>query len=231
MRPYRLPRPLSQAEPLASKASDGYLGLLYTMDDYAVFVGAIVAALTRRYGYVTNTRVRLVLILGLADLVVRDVDVKAVRARAFAVSCGLVLRARGRYLDGFVDTCLTHGPDLPRDPLGLRQLRLQPVHARLDDGCRIARLNDRQADPEQALRRADRRHRQRPHHGRCCVKIECVRCAERLARLPAHRTRRCACYVVLVATDVSMVLLWLCVRDGQASCRVYTHSCACRDRD
>ena len=73
------------AEPLASKASDGYLGLLYTMDDYAVFVGERGRALTCSYGYVTNTRVRLVLILGLADLVVRDVDVKAVRSCASTV--------------------------------------------------------------------------------------------------------------------------------------------------
>ena len=35
----------------------------------------------------TNTRVRLVLILGLADLVVRDIDVKAVRAGRTTAAC------------------------------------------------------------------------------------------------------------------------------------------------
>jgi len=47
------------------RPSDGYLGLLYTMDDYAV------------YGFQTITRIRFVLVLAIADFVVRDLDVKA----------------------------------------------------------------------------------------------------------------------------------------------------------
>jgi len=46
------------------RPTDSYLGLLYVMEDYAV------------YGYQTNTRTRIVLVLALADAVVRDADVK-----------------------------------------------------------------------------------------------------------------------------------------------------------
>ncbi|SCV72228.1 BQ2448_4922 [Microbotryum intermedium] len=55
-----------ERESPAAKAVDCYLGLLYTMEDYAV------------YGYQTNTRVKFVLILAMADAVVRDIDVKTI---------------------------------------------------------------------------------------------------------------------------------------------------------
>ncbi|KAK4703056.1 trafficking protein particle complex subunit 2, partial [Phenoliferia sp. Uapishka_3] len=51
----------------AAKTTEAYLGLLYAMEDYAV------------YGYQTNTRVKFVLVLALADAVVRDIDVRTVR--------------------------------------------------------------------------------------------------------------------------------------------------------
>ncbi|KAG9099030.1 hypothetical protein FRC06_005716 [Ceratobasidium sp. 370] len=47
----------------SSKSGDCYLGLLYTMEDLAV------------YGYITPTRVKIILALALADYVVRDADV------------------------------------------------------------------------------------------------------------------------------------------------------------
>ncbi|ORY89468.1 Sedlin, N-terminal conserved region-domain-containing protein [Leucosporidium creatinivorum] len=50
----------------AAKTIDSYLGLLYAMEDYAV------------YGYQSNTRIKFVLILALADAVVRDIDVKTI---------------------------------------------------------------------------------------------------------------------------------------------------------
>ncbi|GAA6040192.1 hypothetical protein JCM8097_004175 [Rhodosporidiobolus ruineniae] len=50
----------------AAKTTESYLGLLYAMEDYAV------------YGYQTNTRVKFVLALALADAVIRDIDVKTI---------------------------------------------------------------------------------------------------------------------------------------------------------
>ncbi|GAA6064466.1 hypothetical protein JCM10212_001815 [Sporobolomyces blumeae] len=50
----------------AAKTTEAYLGLLYAMEDYAV------------YGYQTNTRIKFVVVLGLADAVIRDVDVKII---------------------------------------------------------------------------------------------------------------------------------------------------------
>ncbi|GAA5850403.1 hypothetical protein JCM8547_001864 [Rhodosporidiobolus lusitaniae] len=50
----------------AAKTTESYLGLLYAMEDYAV------------YGYQTNTRIKFVLALALADAVIRDVDVKTI---------------------------------------------------------------------------------------------------------------------------------------------------------
>ncbi|GAA5965133.1 hypothetical protein JCM21900_003661 [Sporobolomyces salmonicolor] len=50
----------------AAKTTESYLGLLYAMEDYAV------------YGYQTNTRIKFVVALALADAVIRDVDVKTI---------------------------------------------------------------------------------------------------------------------------------------------------------
>ncbi|KAG8762934.1 hypothetical protein FRC11_006975 [Ceratobasidium sp. 423] len=47
----------------AIKSGDCYLGLLHTMEDLAV------------YGYITPTRVKIILALALADYVVRDADI------------------------------------------------------------------------------------------------------------------------------------------------------------
>ncbi|GAA5877132.1 hypothetical protein JCM3774_003310 [Rhodotorula dairenensis] len=50
----------------AYKTTDSYLGMLYAMEDYAV------------YGYQTNTRIKFVLAIALADAVIRDVDVRTI---------------------------------------------------------------------------------------------------------------------------------------------------------
>ncbi|GAA5925804.1 trafficking protein particle complex subunit 2-like protein [Sporobolomyces koalae] len=55
-----------ERESPAAKTTESYLGLLYAMEDYAV------------YGYQTNTRIKFVVILALADAVIRDVDVKTI---------------------------------------------------------------------------------------------------------------------------------------------------------
>ncbi|GAA5885890.1 hypothetical protein JCM6882_004192 [Rhodosporidiobolus microsporus] len=55
-----------EREQPAAKTTESYLGLLYAMEDYAV------------YGYQSNTRVKFVLALALADAVIRDVDVKMI---------------------------------------------------------------------------------------------------------------------------------------------------------
>ncbi|GAA5996567.1 trafficking protein particle complex subunit 2-like protein [Rhodotorula paludigena] len=55
-----------EREAPAAKSTESYLGLLYAMEDYAV------------YGYQTNTRIKFVLALALADAVIRDVDVKTI---------------------------------------------------------------------------------------------------------------------------------------------------------
>ncbi|CAE6396049.1 unnamed protein product [Rhizoctonia solani] len=50
----------------AIKSGDCYLGLLHTMEDLAVYA---------TLGYITPTRVKIILALALADYVVRDADV------------------------------------------------------------------------------------------------------------------------------------------------------------
>jgi len=50
----------------AGKAGDCYLGLLYTMEDVAV------------YGYITPLKVKIVLALALSDSVVKDLDIIAI---------------------------------------------------------------------------------------------------------------------------------------------------------
>ncbi|KAI5479903.1 trafficking protein particle complex subunit 2 [Pseudohyphozyma bogoriensis] len=55
-----------EREMAAAKTTDSYLGLLYAMEDYAV------------YGYQTNTRIKFVLVIALVDAVVRDLDVKTI---------------------------------------------------------------------------------------------------------------------------------------------------------
>lgn len=62
--------------------------MLYAMEDYAVCVRVPVRATSRlvltrrcaadRYGYQTNARVKFVLAIGLADAVIRDIDVRTV---------------------------------------------------------------------------------------------------------------------------------------------------------
>ncbi|KAI8080178.1 Sedlin [Gilbertella persicaria] len=51
------------------KNLDSYLGLLYAMEDLAV------------YGYVTNTRVKLVVVVSVTDGTIRDADMKALFKR------------------------------------------------------------------------------------------------------------------------------------------------------
>lgn len=56
---------------MGSKFMDCYLGLLFIMDEVAV------------YGYVTPTRLKIILALELADAVVRDADVISVRSSSY----------------------------------------------------------------------------------------------------------------------------------------------------
>ena len=51
---------------MASKSTECYMNLLYTMEDVAV------------YGYMTPLKVKIIIALALADSVVRDADVLAV---------------------------------------------------------------------------------------------------------------------------------------------------------
>jgi hypothetical protein len=68
-RDLRFPTPfLSPPAAVNPKNADCYLGLLYTMDDVAV------------YGYITPVKMKMVLAFALSDAVVRDADVTAVRA-------------------------------------------------------------------------------------------------------------------------------------------------------
>ena len=69
------------------KTTDSYLGMLYAMEDYAVYaamspcpfsIGKLTGAV-RSYGYQTNTRIKFVLAIALADAVIRDIDVRTVR--------------------------------------------------------------------------------------------------------------------------------------------------------
>ncbi|KAI9289489.1 Sedlin, N-terminal conserved region-domain-containing protein [Umbelopsis sp. AD052] len=48
------------------KLTDAYLGLLYAMEDLAV------------YGFMTNTRVKIILVIAVTDNVIKDADIKAI---------------------------------------------------------------------------------------------------------------------------------------------------------
>jgi hypothetical protein len=61
---------------VVSKSADSYLGLLYSMDDVAV------------YGFITSLKVKIILALALSDAVVRDGDMLQVR---FAFIFALIL--------------------------------------------------------------------------------------------------------------------------------------------
>jgi trafficking protein particle complex subunit 2 len=52
----------------SNKSTECYLGLLYALEDVAV------------YGYITPLKVKIVLALGLTDSVVRDADITMVRS-------------------------------------------------------------------------------------------------------------------------------------------------------
>lgn len=70
------------------------------------------------YGYQSNTRIKFVLVLALADAVVRDIDVKTVGPRQLRP-------ARS-------PTDLSHLADLPRHPQRLHLAHLEPLHLRRD---------------------------------------------------------------------------------------------------
>lgn len=62
-----------------------YLGLLYAMEDLAVYetysylvLNSQLNASSFRYGYITNTRVKLVVVVSVTDGIIRDADMKAV---------------------------------------------------------------------------------------------------------------------------------------------------------
>ncbi|KAG2177921.1 hypothetical protein INT43_003168 [Umbelopsis isabellina] len=48
------------------KLTDAYLGLLYAMEDLAV------------YGFMTNTRVKIIIVVAVTDNIIKDADIKAV---------------------------------------------------------------------------------------------------------------------------------------------------------
>ncbi|KAG9289799.1 hypothetical protein G9A89_015379 [Geosiphon pyriformis] len=48
------------------KTTDAYLGLLYAMEDLAV------------YGYLTNTRVKFIVVLAVPDAIIKDLDMKII---------------------------------------------------------------------------------------------------------------------------------------------------------
>jgi hypothetical protein len=116
----------TSAAPAPGMASDLYLGLLYPTDTYQVF------------GYVTNTKTKLIVITDDAD--VKDLDVKSVRPPTFAVSC---------YLFGFIAR-LTHAfrfvPVVQALAPAVGRRRVQSVlHARRAVALDALRQGDRQA--------------------------------------------------------------------------------------
>ncbi|ORX99838.1 Sedlin, partial [Basidiobolus meristosporus CBS 931.73] len=62
----------------ASKTNDLYLGLLYTIDDLAV------------YGYMTNTRIKFILVLTLRESIIRDAEVRNIFNRIHAAYISLI---------------------------------------------------------------------------------------------------------------------------------------------
>jgi hypothetical protein len=58
----------------STKSTECYLGLLYAIEDVAV------------YGYMTPLKVKIVLALGLSDTVVRDVEIATVRFVSYVLS-------------------------------------------------------------------------------------------------------------------------------------------------
>ncbi len=74
----------------AKSSTECYLGLLYAMDDFAV------------YGYITPLRVKIVLTIALTDALVRDADV--------TMACRpLILLMCGKLIDLPDFPCFTHG--------------------------------------------------------------------------------------------------------------------------
>ncbi|KAI8923828.1 Sedlin [Entophlyctis helioformis] len=62
-----------------TKSFDLYLGLLYVMEDLAVF------------GYMTNTRVKFVLMVGAADVIIKDQEIKSLFKKIHAAYIDLLL--------------------------------------------------------------------------------------------------------------------------------------------
>lgn len=100
----------------AGKNADCFLGLLYVMDNIAV------------YGYITPLRVKIVLGLALNDFVVRDVEVIMVWPSLFSSSAVLIL--------SFVDIqspaqriLLFHVQPVPQTRNPGRQYRFVVIHA------------------------------------------------------------------------------------------------------
>ncbi|KAI9090441.1 Sedlin [Phlyctochytrium arcticum] len=61
-----------------AKHTDQYLGLLFAMEDLAVF------------GYITNTRIKFIVVIGLADVVIKDQEMKNLFRKIHAAYMNLV---------------------------------------------------------------------------------------------------------------------------------------------
>jgi len=69
----------------AMKAQDMYLGVLFSMEDLSV------------YGYMTNTKIKFIIVLTVPDVIIKDLDMKNVRKKISLVSsiepaCSLTVR-------------------------------------------------------------------------------------------------------------------------------------------
>lgn len=63
-----------------SKPADSYLGLLFCMEDMALYVDHLTLRMTLKpsYGFQTNTKLRMVVSVALVDAMIKDADIVAV---------------------------------------------------------------------------------------------------------------------------------------------------------
>lgn len=87
-----------------SKSVDCYLGLLYSMEDVAI------------YGYITPLKVKIVVALALSDSVVRDVEV---------ISVGLLTLENTNHLESIIINEI--GIDIQSTPYGILRFHFQPI--------------------------------------------------------------------------------------------------------
>jgi hypothetical protein len=94
------------------KAQDMYLGVLFSMEDLSV------------YGYMTNTKIKFIIVLTVPDVIIKDLDMKNVRRGSLLYDRDDVY---GQYPFTYSLLQIQKKTDLPQDPHSIRKPCQQPV--------------------------------------------------------------------------------------------------------